>query len=315
MNRRQFILSASALAAVPLVLRSTLLAQTGTASAASATKLPPTEFRALRRGTGLFTGRGGTIGWLSSPEALVVVDTQFPDTASLCLAGLPGRDARLIDAVINTHHHSDHTSGNPAFKPVSRALIAQRKAPKYQMRAAEKAGTLDRQVFADTLFDDVWRKDFGAEIVTAQHYGAAHTGGDCVVGFEKANVVHMGDLVFNRLYPVIDRPGGANIRNWILVLERIHKEFSADTLFIHGHGNPKFGVTGSRADLLVMRDYLSALLEYVSAQIAAGKPKQELAKLENLPGFPDFHVPAGRGNRLPSNLETAFDELTAKEGA
>ena len=46
-------------------------------------------------------------------------------------------------------------------------------------------------------------------------------------------------------------------------------------------------------------------------EIKAGKPKAEIQKLENLPGFPDFHVPPGRGNRLGSNLGTAYDELTS----
>jgi len=37
--------------------------------------------------------------------------------------------------------------------------------------------------------------------------------------FERANVVHMGDLVFNRLYPYVDRPGGASVRGWVARLE------------------------------------------------------------------------------------------------
>ena len=41
------------------------------------------------------------------------------------------------------------------------------------------------------------------------------------------------------------------------------------------------------------------------------KLKDEITKLENFPGFPDLHVPAGPGNRLPGNLAAAHDELTA----
>jgi len=322
MNRRMFLLRSAGLASAGLLSRSLLRAQpagstpsTGSGQAGSPQAGPPTtppvtEFKPLRRNTGIFTGRGGTIGWLASPAAIIVVDTQFPDTAAVCLAGLPGRAGRRLDAVINTHHHFDHTSGNPVFKPVTKTIVAQANVPKLQFAAAEKSGELDKQVFADTTFDEAWRHDCGDEVVTAQYFGPAHTGGDAVIMFEQANVVHMGDLVFNRLYPYIDRPGGASARGWVARLEEVHGTFPADAIYIFGHGNSKFGVTGTRDDLLVMRDLLNALLDHVQQGITAGKTKAEITALDNLPGFPDFHAPAP--NRLPSILDTMYDELTAK---
>jgi len=319
MNRRAFLVRSSALAAASLLLRSKMFPQSSSSASAptpTAARTPApiaTEFRPLRRNVGLFIGRGGTIGWLASRESLVVVDTQFPDTAALCLAGLPERGTRLVDVVFNTHHHADHTGGNPVFKPASRTIVAQRNVPKLQLRAAEQKDTTWQQVFADTLFDDVWRHDSGDEIVTARHFGPAHTAGDAIITFERANVVHMGDLVFNRMYPNIDRPGGASIRNWIAILERGARDFPADAIYVYGHGNARFGVSGARDDLLVMRDFLAALLAHVEKEIAAGKTRAEISQLANLPGFPDFSPAPGQTSHLPANLETAFDELTAKK--
>jgi glyoxylase-like metal-dependent hydrolase (beta-lactamase superfamily II) len=267
-------------------------------------------FVKLRGNTGYFTGRGGTIGWYSTPEALVAVDTQFEDTARLFLAGMPGRGQRNLDWVFNTHHHGDHTGGNRLFKAVSKAIVAQRLEPRFQLRQGERDHNLDKQVFADTWFDELWSCDLGAECLSARFFGSAHTGADCVVCFEKANVVHLGDLVFNRMYPVIDRFGGGTVRGWLEVLERIPKEFSDDTLYLFGHGNPRFGVTGGRAELALMRDYLSALLEHVARQVAAGRSRAELIAMDNFPGFEDFHVAPGKGNRLPANLGAVYDELT-----
>ena len=322
MNRRTFLLRSTGLAAAGLLSRSLGRAQTsalpaGPAGADPAGAKPPsapvppiTEFTPLRRHTGFFTGRGGTIGWLASPSALVVVDTQFPDTAAACFAGLPGRGGRGLDVVLNTHHHFDHTSGNPVFKPVTRTIVAQANVPRLQFAAAEQKGTLTEQVFADTTFAEAWRHDAGDEVVTAQYFGPAHTNGDAVIMFEKANVVHMGDLVFNRLYPYVDRPGGASVRGWVRRLEDVHRSFPADAIYIFGHGSTKFGVTGTRDDLLVMRDLLGALLDRVQHGIAAGQSKEQIVALDNLPGFPDFHVPPP--NRLPGILGTIYDELTAK---
>ncbi|MFA5262570.1 MAG: MBL fold metallo-hydrolase [Opitutaceae bacterium] len=318
MNRRSFLVRATAFAFAGSCLRSAVLAQAPVRASDAPSGLPAprlTEFFPLRRGVGYFTGRGGTIGWLSSSGALVAVDTQFPETASQFLAGLPGRGQRKLDVVFNTHHHGDHTGGNPIFKPACGMIVAQRKVPFFQLRAAERVGNLASQVFADTLFDDTWRHEFGDEIVTAQYFGPAHTGGDAVISFEKANVVHMGDLVFNRIYPVIDLPGGGSIRKWIGALETVARDYPADAIYLYGHANSKFGVSGSRGDLLVFRDYLSALLSHVEKGIAAGKTKAQIMTLENMPGFSDFHLPPGKGNRLPANLEAAYAELTAGPSA
>jgi glyoxylase-like metal-dependent hydrolase (beta-lactamase superfamily II) len=118
----------------------------------------------------------------------------------------------------------------------------------------------------------------------------------------------MGDLVFNRIYPFVDRPGGASMRGWVKSLEDSAAAYPADAIYVFGHGNPKFGVTGARGDLLVMRDFFSAVLEHVQAEIAAGHDKPTIVALENMPGFPDYHAPLP--NRLGLILGDAFDELT-----
>ena len=319
MNRRDFLVRSSLFASAGLMARGTWAAQAPAKSAAPGAAPRPamapaptvTEFKALRRDVGIFTGRGGSIGWLASREALVAVDTQFPDTAATFAMGVPGRGQRMFDVVINTHHHGDHTGGNPVLKPVAKTIVAQANVPKLQFAAAEKANTVDKQVYADTTFPEVWRREIGGEVVLAQYHGAAHTSGDVIVLFEKANVVHMGDLMFNRMYPVIDRIAGGRIKGWIAVLEEAAKTYPADAIYIFGHGQAKFGPTGTRGDLLVLRDYLSGLLDYTAKKIAAGDAKEKIMALENLPGFDDFHAPLP--NRLSANLAVAYDELTDKK--
>jgi cyclase len=321
MNRRRFLADTAAVAALGLLFRNGLGGQmapgtppvggapAGGPAVPAAAEAVKTAFVPLRRNVGIFNGRGGTIGWLATGEALAVVDTQFPATAQVCLDGLPERNGRMIDVLINTHHHGDHVGGNGVFRPVARKHVAHANVPELmKARAIQDKKPVDELVIADTTFAETWRQELGDEVVSARYFGAAHTKGDIVVLFEKANVVHMGDLLFNRIYPVIDRPGGANIAGWIGILENIAKDYPADAIYVAGHANPKFSVTVERDQLLVLRDYLTGLLEYTQKEITAGKSKGEVATLENLPGFPDFHQ--ARPNRLSSNLGVAYDELT-----
>jgi glyoxylase-like metal-dependent hydrolase (beta-lactamase superfamily II) len=107
----------------------------------------------------------------------------------------------------------------------------------------------------------------GDEWIRAKFYGRAHTSGDAVITFERANVAHMGDLMFNRRHPVVDRPAGASMKNWISVLEAAAKDHNNDTIYIFGHGGMNQPVTGPRAELMYFRDYLTALLAYVQTEI------------------------------------------------
>lgn len=133
-----------------------------------------------------------------------------------------------------------------------------------------------------------WREQVGDETMELRYYGPAHTSGDSVVTFEKANVVHMGDLVFNRRHPVIDKPSGASVENWMKLLDKVAAAHGNDTDYIFGHAGPGFAVTGGKADLAYMRDYLDALVSFVRSEIKAGKPREAiLGTTEPLKGFPD----------------------------
>ncbi len=266
-------------------------------------------FTALRQGVGFFTQRGGTIGWLATDDAMVVVDTQFPESAPDCWTGLQERGTPPLDLVINTHHHGDHVGGNGVFAQHTDRLLAHANVPDLMRAAAEddeEVGTVP----TDT-FEDEWSESVGSERLTLRHYGPAHTGGDAVVFFESANVVHVGDLVFNRAYPFIDVDGGASSTNWIDILETLHGALDDDTIVIHGHGNPEYGVSGGREDLLVMRNFLTALNEYVSKQRQAGASLEEMKQKEVLDGFEAFNFDWGLS--LADCIEAVYREQTDEE--
>lgn len=307
MTRRDF-LHRSLLAAGTLGAGVRTLAQ-NPAAAAPATAKPGaagSEFTPLRRGVSTFAGRGGTIGTLVTPGLALVIDTQFPDSVVACFDGVRKLAGREADLIINTHHHGDHTAGNVTARQRGiRRIVGHERVPELQRAWAATRNPAPAVEVPNETFSQRWRLDAGDEAVAAEHLGPAHTGGDIIVRFEQANVVHMGDLVFHRLIPVIDRPGGASIKGWIRVLEDVAGRYPADAIYIFGHGRDE--VTGRRGDLLLMRDYLARLLETVSADLKAGRTLAQMKERKTLEGFSDY----GGANRLPSNIETAHAELAS----
>jgi cyclase len=301
-NRREFILRSSLAVAAGALVPGRLFAQQAPAAAPQ----PPTVpmFASLRRNVGTFTARGGTMGWLVAPDAVVVVDSQFADTSKMFLEGFkPMIGGRKIDLLINSHHHGDHTGGNKVLQPSVIKIVAQENAPGLQRKAATAQKSEDAQAYADTTFKTDWKVDLGSEVVSVRHYGPGHTGGDGVIFLQKANVVHMGDLMSHLRHPRVDRPSGASIRNWLVTLEKTVKDHDADTVYIFGHSKAGAPVTGTSKDLLALRDYFGAMLSYVQKGIAAGKSAEEIIK----GGLPAFAEHEGA-----PQLQVAYDELSAK---
>lgn len=313
-TRRDFMATSAAALAAGVFGRVELLAQGGQAPA----PVNPV-FKELRRNTGIWTARGGTIGWLINPAGVVAVDSQFPATAALCLEQLLKTSGKAeIAALINTHHHGDHTGGNGTFRPKTKQIIGHANVPKYMKAGYEQAMARRGQqspapatpppaepVVPERTLTDSLAFDHGDERVSIEHYGPAHTGGDVVIHFERANVAHMGDLMFNRAHPVIDRANGADIANWSKILKQVGAELPAETIYIFGHAGEKFDVTGGRAELTRHSEYLLALLDYVREQVKAGKTREEVVGSKDvIKGFEDY------GPLIPRPLGPAYDEVT-----
>jgi cyclase len=313
-DRRRFILlSSGALAASPFAraLAVPSFVEGQQPAAAQPAAPPVTAFTGVRRDVGIFTGRGGTIGFLINKDAVIAVDTQYPDTARICVDGLKERAGRGIDVVINTHHHGDHTGGNGVFKAEAKKIVAHARVPELQrMAAASAPATAPPPVFPDATFDKTWTEKAGDETVTATFNGPGHTGGDAIIFFARAHVVHMGDLLFHERHPRVDRPAGASIRNWIVILEKAGKDFPTDTIYIAGHARDGVTPAVDRRAVLHFRDYLSAALDYTTKAIARGEAKDTIAAAAALPGFENYQ--GGGPLTLKGVLENAYDELTAK---
>ena len=300
LNRREFVVLSSGALAASLTSR--------LHAGALQPQAPTPVFTPVRRNVNTFTARGGTIGWLSNPEALIVIDTQYPDSAKLCLDGLKTRASRPVDLVFNTHHHIDHTGGNGIFRAVAKKIIAQENVPRLQQMAAADTPGAEPPVLPDATFGQTWTEHAGDETIAGRYYGPGHTGGDAIYHFQRANVVHMGDLLWLQFHPRVDRPAGASVQNWLKILETISREMPRDAIYIAGHAKQGVAPTGTVKDVTGFRDYFDAVLTTVRKGIAAGKSKDEIAA-SPLPAFAAYQT-SGTALSLPAVLGVTYDELS-----
>jgi cyclase len=263
----------------------------------------PYKTKMLRNDVGIFTEKGGTIAYYLSKKNIAVVDAEFPEQSKHLIDALQKDPGKPFEILINTHHHGDHTSGNISFKGIINHVAAHNNSLINQQKVAREQNKESVQLYPDITYGDTWEYKKMKENIKTYYYGPAHTNGDSIIFFPHANIAHLGDLVFNRRWAFIDRNAGASIKNWIVVLDKIQQEFDNDTLFVFGHAFDPEKVTGNKADLKAMQDYLRNLLAFVNSQIKAGKTKDEIMKSTSIPGVTEW-----QGEGIELGLQAAYEE-------
>ena len=264
------------------------------------------NIRMLRKNTGIFTERGGTIGLNISKEGIIVIDSQFADTSAHLIEELKKQSTNPFKYLLNTHHHGDHTSGNISFKGIVEHVVSHENAKTNLEAAAEKSKSMEKQLLPDVTFGTEWKLKMGDAKVKGYYFGPGHTNGDAVYHFEDSNVMHLGDLLFNKRHPFVDRTTGANMQNWIKVLDKVRKKANKDTIFIFGHSLTPGEETGGLERIEKFQDYLGKVLKFAESEIKKGVSKEEFIKNTAIPGVTEW---SGQGIERP--LTAAYEELAA----
>jgi len=270
-------------------------------------KEDPWKMKMLRNNVGIFTEKGGTIGYLLTDKGIVVVDAEFPEQSQHLIDALKKQSDKSFEMLINTHHHGDHTSGNISFKGIVKDVAAHSNSLANQQKVAIAQKTEDKQLYPNITYDDSWKYSIDKETIQTYYFGPAHTNGDSIIHFQNANIAHMGDLMFNRRWAFVDRSAGASVKNWVSVLDKALGTFDNDTIFIFGHAFDPEKVTGNKEDLRAMQNYLAKMLDFVEKEIKAGKTKDDILKEKAIPGVTEW-----QGDGIERGLQATYEELTAR---
>jgi glyoxylase-like metal-dependent hydrolase (beta-lactamase superfamily II) len=248
----------------------------------------------------VFTGGGGNTAVLLTDEGAVVVDTKMWIGASRLHDEL--QRFGKVRAIVNTHHHLDHTHGNPLFPPGTDVYAA---APVADFLTRFDADFWRKEpaklLMPNRLFRDRIDVDLGGETLRLVQLPASHTGGgDSAVLFVERKIVHTGDVVVNGLHPRIDVESGGSVLGAIKAVDEI-LELDFVTA-VPGHGP-----VGNRDDVHEMRAYYVALVDHSRAALTSGWSAREAEK--NAPAALQGRTSMTGLSSLSRNLEAAMSEL------
>ena len=236
----------------------------------------PMETQELTDNVTMFDGPGGAVTVLNGPDGKFVVDSFVAPAWPRLKEALDDLGSAPVKYVIDTHWHFDHTDNNAHLHAAGAAVLAHENTKKrmsephdlpvlYRGPDGALAGLHFDPSPAEALpqqtFTDSYKLQANGETLALQHVAPAHTDSDIYVHFQKANVISMGDLFFNGMYPYIDPGTGGKITGMISAADKILSLADNDTKIVAGHGplGNKADLTKARNMLIISRDRVEKL--------------------------------------------------------
>jgi cyclase len=225
----------------------------------------------------LITGRGGNIVASTGDDGTFLVDDQYAPLTERIQAALDEITDRPVRFVINTHWHGDHVGGNENFAEAGAVIVAHENV-RSRMSSDQFMATFDVMVPAAppkalpvVTFTEGVSLHLNGDDVRVIHVAHAHTDGDALVHFKRANVLHMGDIFFHGLYPFIDLGSGGGIHGMIAAVGRGLELADEDTLVVPGHGP-----LSNRAELAAYGEMLALFRDRIAALKVEGRTLEEV---------------------------------------
>jgi cyclase len=259
---------------------------------------------------------GGRIGVLVGPEGLFMVDATYAPLSDKVMAALRKLSPAPLRFLVDTHSHPDHTGGNPNFAKQGALVIAREEVwqtlsqpfpPAVAAAIGGAASLTDPARLPVLTFGAGAQLKFrlNGETIDVISVPPAHTDGDTIVRFERANVIMIGDFYRNYGYPFVDSAHGGSFAGLLNALDQVMQLAGPDTQLVPGHGT-----VITRADLRPYRDMIVSVRNTVQQMIREGKSRQDILAAQVTAPY-DARVPGGR-TPLPAGLGTSADRFISE---
>ena len=212
MKSLRFALPLLALTAAPLVLSAC-----SESVAQEEDRFAKVEIKSeeLAPGVSVLYGAGGNIGVSHGEDGTILIDDQFAPLTAKIQAAIADMGASPVKFLINTHWHGDHSGGNENFGETGALIIAHDNV-RIRMAGEQQSGkgndpASSAAALPVVTYEGGVKLHLNGDTVHVRHMPSGHTDGDSIVFWEKANVLHMGDLFFYKVtLPFIDINSGGN---------------------------------------------------------------------------------------------------------
>ena len=267
--------------------------------------------QALRGGVYMLTGAGGNIGVSTGSDGTFLIDDQYAPLTPKIIAAVAAITPQPIKFVVNTHWHGDHTGGNENIGKAGALIVAHRNV-RQRMSTEQFNSIFNRRTppspasaLPIVTFNDTVTFHLNGDDIVVFHVAPAHTDGDALVHFIKADVIHMGDTYFATGYPFVDVSSGGNVNGVIGAADRALALCGPQTIIIPGHGPVQ-----NCGALREYRNMLVVARDRVQAEMRKGRTLEQLVAA-NLTS--EFDAKWGGGFiRPPVFLELVYRSLGGK---
>ncbi len=229
-------------------------------------------------------GSGGTIGILAGPDGVFMVDTQYAQLTDKLVAAIKQVSTGPIRFMVNTHVHPDHTGGNENFAKLGVTLLS---SDQLRTRLGSGARPAPPAALATITYDGPVIVHLNGDDVQLIRVRSAHTDGDTMVKFTKADVIMSGDFYRQIGFPFPDRNNGGSVQGLIDGLKQMADAAGPNTKIVPGHGT-----VVNKAEVLAHRDMAIAVRDKVVALVKQGKTADEIVAAKPTAEY-DAKVPQG----------------------
>ncbi len=229
------------------------------------------ELQTVKIADGLYVLMGGpaqgNVAVSVGSDGVFLVDSMYGQMHEKIVAAVRALTPQPIRYIVNTHLHGDHTGGNAAMAKLGATILSHENMRARMPSAPEAAGALPLLTYTDSI-----TLHLNGEQIQIYHPAPAHTDGDSIIYFRKANVVHVGDIPASLRYPNIGVNEGGTVDGMMAAARQLMTIVKPDTRIIPGHLGPIIGFKEIDQQLAMF----AAVRERVAAAIKAGRSEADV---------------------------------------
>jgi glyoxylase-like metal-dependent hydrolase (beta-lactamase superfamily II) len=257
----------------------------------------------------MIAGAGGNVAAQIGPAGVIVVDSGSAQMADAVLATIRRLTNQPIRYVINTGADADHVGGNDKLSKAGQTILGFQGSSGVSEEVFTSGGAASLLAHENvytrmsgqqspfpftawptkTYTGRSYPMYLNGDGIQVLHMPAAHSDGDSVVFFRRADVIVSGDILDTNRFPVIDLSKGGSIQGEIDALNRLVEMMippfplrwrEERTYVIPGHG-----FLADYGDVVEYRNVVTIVRDRIQDMVGRGMTLEQVKAADPTKGF------------------------------